>query len=959
MFLLVLLPAAASAKFDPSFEWMTLETPHFLIHYHQDGLETARRAAGIAEEVHRRLAPRIKWEPAERTRIVLVDATDDPNGAAQSIPYNRIVVYLTPPAGSQGLGLVHYDDWLRLVITHEYAHILQLDMVHGLPGALQYLFGRLYFPNAFQPQWLIEGLATYEETEQTSGGRGRSPGADMVLRMAVLEDRFPTLGEMAVLPDSWPAGQVPYLFGESFLRFLAGRYGRARVSAISENYSQRWFPYLVDSTARRTFDRGYRALYEEWVLALRERYRDKAEQVRAAGPTPSRELTAKGFIASAPSFAPDGRRIAYAVARGDEFPGIYLIDANGGEDRKVVENVFPHSASGTAIAWGPDGERLYYTKSEIVRNTADYNDLYLYDLGLRKEHRLTRGLRARDPHVSPDGTWLVFVMARRGLSRVALLNLEAGSAGPAGEDAVVPVTEWSAGQYETPRWAPDGASLAVGIWRPGGYRDIRILDAAGNLLEEVTDDRAIDASPAWGPDGKVLYFSSDRSGIFNLYAYDGDTKELRQVTNVVGGAFAPSISPDGATIAFASYSSRGFDIHTMAADDGAARPASPYEDQYPTPTYDTRPVEAESRPYSPLSTIYPRFWMPTYGTNPASGAMVGAFTFHEDAVQRHRYLASVYYGPSSHRRWYRLDYFYEGFFPSLQFHTSDIDATHSGFLHDATGSRSYVEQVRTAGGAVVFPVLRNARQQSLALGYRQRRLAALTVLPPWAGYAGPLPGEGLLASGRARWLFNSTREYAYSVSPEDGRKLAFGVERYDKALGSDLDYTRYTADWHEYLGLPPRHHVLLARGFYGTSTGAGPPQGVYELGGDSPGDIITALDDSRLSLRGYPTGVLRGRKAALATVEYRFPFLNIEGGADTAPFFARRLHAALFYEAGSAWDTAYRSADLRKAAGVEARMNILFSYYLPITLRLVAAKGLDEDGEAQLYFAFWVPTDLW
>jgi len=76
----LLWAAAAHAKFDPSFVWTTLETPHFLIHYHQGGEEIAKRAAVIAEDVHARLVPRIKWEPKEKTRLVLVDAMDEANG---------------------------------------------------------------------------------------------------------------------------------------------------------------------------------------------------------------------------------------------------------------------------------------------------------------------------------------------------------------------------------------------------------------------------------------------------------------------------------------------------------------------------------------------------------------------------------------------------------------------------------------------------------------------------------------------------------------------------------------------------------------------------------------------------------------------------------------------------------------------------------------------------------------
>ena len=78
--LLSLGGGAGYAKFDPAYVWTTLEKTHFLIHYHQGGEATAKKAAVIAEDVHARLVPRIKWEPTDKTRLVLVDALDEANG---------------------------------------------------------------------------------------------------------------------------------------------------------------------------------------------------------------------------------------------------------------------------------------------------------------------------------------------------------------------------------------------------------------------------------------------------------------------------------------------------------------------------------------------------------------------------------------------------------------------------------------------------------------------------------------------------------------------------------------------------------------------------------------------------------------------------------------------------------------------------------------------------------------
>jgi outer membrane protein assembly factor BamA len=153
--------------------------------------------------------------------------------------------------------------------------------------------------------------------------------------------------------------------------------------------------------------------------------------------------------------------------------------------------------------------------------------------------------------------------------------------------------------------------------------------------------------------------------------------------------------------------------------------------------------------------------------------------------------------------------------------------------------------------------------------------------------------------------------------------------------------------------------VLLLRAFGGTSTGSPPTQGAYQLGGDDSGDITLSLEDRTVPLRGYPANSLRGGKAIFGGLEYRFPVTNLEKGYGTTPFFYRRFHGALFFEAGSAWNGAYRSTALRRSVGAEARLDMTFAFHLPVTVRFVLAKGLDEGGEFQGYLGLWVPMELW
>ena len=123
------------------------------------------------------------------------------------------------PDGSDGFG--NHEGWLRLVLTHELAHTVHLEEARGPLArrrASSSAARRSCSRTRFAMSWMIEGLATYEETELTAFGRGRNPDSRMVLRMAALEGRFPKEDQAIYALDAWPGGQTPYLFGEAFLR---------------------------------------------------------------------------------------------------------------------------------------------------------------------------------------------------------------------------------------------------------------------------------------------------------------------------------------------------------------------------------------------------------------------------------------------------------------------------------------------------------------------------------------------------------------------------------------------------------------------------------------------------------------------------------------------------------------------------------------------------------------------
>lgn len=77
-------------------------------------------------------------------------------------------------------------------------------------------------------------------------------------------------------------------------------------------------------------------------------------------------------------------------------------------------------------------------------------------------------------------------------------------------------------------------------------------------------------NPFISSDG-TMYFSSDETGIFNIYKYDFNTGESIRLTNVTGGAFMPGVGKNG-DIVYAGYTSGGYKIFTIDQEEQQKEP---------------------------------------------------------------------------------------------------------------------------------------------------------------------------------------------------------------------------------------------------------------------------------------------------------------------------------------------------------------------------------------------------
>jgi hypothetical protein len=941
-------PARALAG-DPTRVYRTLETDHFVIYYYVPLDDVARRLGVVAERAHRTLSPALDHQPDEKTILLLVDDTDSANGFASVLPRNTIQVYATGPTGFNELD--DHDDWLYGLVAHEYTHILHLDTMEGLPNIYNRIFGKTWAPNQIMPRWLIEGIAVYEESKRSAGGRNRGTRFDQFIRTAHDDHQDLRLDEVTGAPRRFPHGNAVYVYGSHFLRYVFDRFGDdalRKMVHVSGSYAP---PFAVNRQIAKVVGKPFTELYDDWKGYLRDRYSMQETAAERRGLALGRALTHTAESNVWPHYSADGKELWWVQSDGYSIAKVRAMPVGG--DQAAARDVLQVDAMGPFDLL-PDGS-LIYEQGWTYRREYAYEDLVRWDRATRQTVRLSFGRRARDPAVSPDGRRVAFSMNEHSESVLAVQDTVPGA--PA---QVV----WRGARFDQayqPAWSPDGGRIAFSAWQLGGFRDILIVELASGKTSAITRDRAIDMEPAWSKDGRYVYFDSDRTGISNIYAYDTRDRSLWQVTNVLGGAFQAAPSPDGTRLAFESaVPGGGYDLYELPLDPTAWLPARDYVDDKPPPLA-IRDSEAKvfgPRRYRALETLAPQSWTGTF--NYGSTSTASLLTGGSDAMGLHSYSLALSTDSDKAAMNVGASYGYSGLRPGVRVAGARTLLDRSGFRIDGRNT-IYTEEDWSGTLSLGVPFeSRPGVSWTFSVDYdidwfRLVKPPVFTLDPNQLVPSRP-PTDYTQAGVGTRVAYSQVRSTTFGYGAQDGWDAAVSLRLDHPAFGATYRNVTvsYALDAYQRLwGVSPTLAVRLVGAL---RAGDLVRPGGFGLGGVPPQDVVMSIVNSTRSsvsgyLRGYKSRVIVGNQYHLLNLEYRQELLQIERGLQTLPIYLRRVDLAVLGDAGTAFDGAFdASADLRISLGGALRLDAFFGYYIPGTFEIGYARGLAHDGINETWF---------
>jgi len=544
-----------------SLKWYQVNTDHFKVLYPAGFDQQAQRMANTLEHIYEPEARTLGVKP-RKISLLLQNQSSVSNGFVTLAP-RRSEFYAMP---TQNYNLSGTNDWLDMLASHEYRHIVQYQRsMTGINKFIYTIFGQealaaMSFANT--PQWFWEGDAVATETAFTHSGRGRIPNFDLVFRTNFLEGRTFNYHKQYLrsykhnIPDH-------YVLGYHMISYLRKRTGDPEIwGKISKrSWSVPFIPFRFSGSIKAVAGLSVTQLYNEMADDLKKEWQEQVSQLSITSFDRVNSRTSAAYTDYMyPQQLEDGSLVAMKSGIGD-FSQLVILSESGKEEKGYV----PGPVNTTGMLSAAHGRVVWNEYRYDPRwQVKTYSIVKGYDFEKNRSHVISAHSRYASAALSPDGERVVTVETDNAYqTHLIVLDYVSGN-------VIKEIPNPDNDFISMPRFTEDGKSIvAIRSVRKG--KTIAKYDVESGTAQDLLPVRMENLGHPV-PYQHYVFYNSPVSGIDNVYVLDTKTAKLFQVTSAKYGAYNPSISKDGKTIYYNEQTRDGMDVVKIPFDPSYWKP---------------------------------------------------------------------------------------------------------------------------------------------------------------------------------------------------------------------------------------------------------------------------------------------------------------------------------------------------------------------------------------------------